>query len=199
MVARWSCQAWGPKTGFWEPAPDVALSGCWCSVYRQIGLIRSARPTGFEPVTSGFSTRRSWLPGPGGAGARPVDARASRASEAPAPALLPRGREARSKPRDDVGRALSQARVRDDCRCRRCGADRLRRWSPFRVAVARAREAVGHVGLGVCGEHGGDPDSIEFFDQVGLEYVSCSPYRMPIARVAAAQAAIRSAGSSHPT
>ena len=67
----------------------------------------------------------------------------------------------------------------------------------IRIAVARAREAVGDVGLGVCGEHGGDPDSIEFFDRVGLDYVSCSPYRVPIARVAAAQAAIRCAGASH--
>jgi pyruvate,orthophosphate dikinase len=44
--------------------------------------------------------------------------------------------------------------------------------------------------LGVCGEHGGDPDSIDFFHHSGLDYVSCSPYRVPIARVAAAQAAI---------
>ncbi|MDO5110105.1 MAG: hypothetical protein Q4D59_09265, partial [Erysipelotrichaceae bacterium] len=43
----------------------------------------------------------------------------------------------------------------------------------------------------VCGEHGGDPASIEFFNSVGLNYVSCSPYRVPIARLAAAQAAIR--------
>ena len=45
--------------------------------------------------------------------------------------------------------------------------------------------------LGVCGEHGGDPASIEFFNKVGLDYVSCSPYRVPIARLAAAQAAVR--------
>ena len=45
--------------------------------------------------------------------------------------------------------------------------------------------------LGVCGEHGGDPDSISFFEEVGLDYVSCSPYRVPAARLAAAQAAIR--------
>jgi pyruvate,orthophosphate dikinase len=50
----------------------------------------------------------------------------------------------------------------------------------------------GHPGLklGICGEHGGDPESIEFFHQAGLDYVSCSPYRVPIARIAAAQAAI---------
>jgi pyruvate, orthophosphate dikinase len=45
--------------------------------------------------------------------------------------------------------------------------------------------------LGVCGEHGGDPDSISFFNESGIDYVSCSPFRVPIARVAAAQAAIR--------
>jgi pyruvate,orthophosphate dikinase len=55
------------------------------------------------------------------------------------------------------------------------------------------REAHPGLKLGVCGEHGGDPDSIEFFDGAGLDYVSCSPPRVPIARVAAAQAAIRAA------
>ncbi len=49
--------------------------------------------------------------------------------------------------------------------------------------------------LGVCGEHGGDPDSIEFLDASGIDYVSCSPYRVPIARVAAAQSAIRARAS----
>ena len=46
--------------------------------------------------------------------------------------------------------------------------------------------------LGICGEHGGDPKSIEFFHEAGLNYVSCSPYRVPIARLAAAQAKIKS-------
>jgi pyruvate,orthophosphate dikinase len=44
--------------------------------------------------------------------------------------------------------------------------------------------------LGICGEHGGDPESIEFCNSVGLNYVSCSPYRVPVARLAAAQAAL---------
>jgi pyruvate,orthophosphate dikinase len=61
----------------------------------------------------------------------------------------------------------------------------------IRFAVERARAVAADLGLGVCGEHGGDPDSIDFFDRIGLDYVSCSPYRVPIARVAAAQAAIR--------
>ena len=45
--------------------------------------------------------------------------------------------------------------------------------------------------LGICGEHGGDPKSIDFFHNVGLDYISCSPYRVPIARLAAAQALIK--------
>ena len=64
------------------------------------------------------------------------------------------------------------------------------------IAVEAGRGANGELELGVCGEHGGDPDSIAFFHEVGLDYVSCSPYRVPIARVAAAQAAI-AAGQAH--
>jgi pyruvate,orthophosphate dikinase len=59
-----------------------------------------------------------------------------------------------------------------------------------RLASWTGREAKPDLKLGVCGEHGGDPDSIHFFQLAGLDYVSCSPYRVPIARVAAAQAAI---------
>ncbi len=59
-----------------------------------------------------------------------------------------------------------------------------------RLAAWVGREAKPDLKLGICGEHGGDPDSIEFFHMAGLDYVSCSPFRVPIARVAAAQAAI---------
>jgi pyruvate,orthophosphate dikinase len=59
-----------------------------------------------------------------------------------------------------------------------------------RLAAWVGREAKPDLKLGVCGEHAGDPDSIEFFQVAGLDYVSCSPYRVPIARVAAAQAAV---------
>ncbi|GAX83941.1 hypothetical protein CEUSTIGMA_g11365.t1 [Chlamydomonas eustigma] len=59
------------------------------------------------------------------------------------------------------------------------------------MAVERGREARPGIGLGICGEHGGDPASIAFFHKVGLDYVSCSPLRVPIARLAAAQAVIR--------
>ena len=60
-----------------------------------------------------------------------------------------------------------------------------------RMAVEKGRAAKAGIKLGVCGEHGGDPYSIAFFESVGLDYVSCSPYRVPIARLAAAQAAIK--------
>jgi pyruvate,orthophosphate dikinase len=58
------------------------------------------------------------------------------------------------------------------------------------MACAKGRAASAHLHLGVCGEHGGDPRSIAFFHQAGLDYVSCSPYRVPIARLAAARAAL---------
>ena len=59
------------------------------------------------------------------------------------------------------------------------------------MAVERGRETRGGIKLGICGEHGGDPASIGFCEQVGLDYVSASPYRVPIARLAAAQASLR--------
>ena len=62
----------------------------------------------------------------------------------------------------------------------------------MRIAVARGRAAKPQLKLGICGEHGGDPSSVEFCHQIGLDYVSCSPYRLPIARLAAAQAALKS-------
>ena len=63
--------------------------------------------------------------------------------------------------------------------------------SLVQMAVERGRKAKPSLKLGVCGEHGGDPASIGFFHKVGLSYVSCSPFRVPIARLAAAQAALR--------
>jgi pyruvate,orthophosphate dikinase len=59
-----------------------------------------------------------------------------------------------------------------------------------RIACERGRAARPGLKLGVCGEHGGDPASVAFFERAGLDYVSCSPYRVPIARLAAAQAAL---------
>ena len=60
----------------------------------------------------------------------------------------------------------------------------------IRHAVAAGREAQPSLEIGVCGEHGGDGPSVAFFHQLGLDYVSCSPYRVPAARLAAAQAAL---------
>ena len=58
------------------------------------------------------------------------------------------------------------------------------------TAVQKGRSVCAGIETGVCGEHGGDPASVAFFHRVGLDYVSCSPYRVPIARLAAAQAAL---------
>jgi pyruvate,orthophosphate dikinase len=62
-----------------------------------------------------------------------------------------------------------------------------------RIAVGKGRGTNPGLELGICGEHGGDPDSIEFCHMVGLDYVSCSPFRVPVARLAAAQAALAGA------
>jgi pyruvate,orthophosphate dikinase len=59
-----------------------------------------------------------------------------------------------------------------------------------KIAAEKGRRTRPNLKLGICGEHGGDPASIEFVDGVGLDYVSCSPYRTPIARLAAAQASL---------
>ena len=64
----------------------------------------------------------------------------------------------------------------------------------MRMAVEKGRRAKPDLLIGICGEHGGDPSSIEFCHQIGLDFVSCSPYRVPIARLAAAQAAIKHQG-----
>jgi pyruvate,orthophosphate dikinase len=63
--------------------------------------------------------------------------------------------------------------------------------SLMRIAVTKGRKRRKHLEMGICGEHGGEPRSIEFCHQIGLDYVSCSPYRVPIAKLAAAQAALR--------
>ena len=61
-----------------------------------------------------------------------------------------------------------------------------------KMAVEKGRSTRPDIKLGICGEHGGDPSSVEFCHNIGLTYVSCSPFRVPIARLAAAQAAIKS-------
>jgi pyruvate,orthophosphate dikinase len=66
-----------------------------------------------------------------------------------------------------------------------------------RIAAEEGRAASPGLKLGVCGEHGGDPESVHFFHEVGLDYVSCSPFRVPVARLEAGRAAVESAGSDH--
>ena len=56
--------------------------------------------------------------------------------------------------------------------------------------MEKGRKTKKNLKVGICGEHGGDPDSVDFCHRVGMDYVSCSPYRVPIARLAAAQAAL---------
>jgi len=63
-------------------------------------------------------------------------------------------------------------------------------------AVKLGRKTKPNLEIGICGEHGGDPSSVEFCYRVGMDYVSCSPYRVPIARLAAAQAAISGSDKS---
>ena len=65
----------------------------------------------------------------------------------------------------------------------------------MRIAVERGRGVKDDLKLGICGEHGGDPRSVTFCHGLGLHYVSCSPYRVPLARLAAAQAALKEAGA----
>ncbi|HEY3926292.1 MAG TPA: pyruvate, phosphate dikinase [Acidothermaceae bacterium] len=64
-----------------------------------------------------------------------------------------------------------------------------------RIAVEEGRASNPNLRIGICGEHGGDPDSIHFCDEVGLDYVSCSPFRIPVARLEAGRAALETAGS----
>ncbi|HQE17855.1 MAG TPA: pyruvate, phosphate dikinase, partial [Aggregatilineales bacterium] len=66
------------------------------------------------------------------------------------------------------------------------------------VAVKEGRATRPDLEIGICGEHGGDPASVEFCHKIGLNYVSCSPYRVPVARLAAAHAAIKEKGGPQP-
>jgi pyruvate,orthophosphate dikinase len=65
------------------------------------------------------------------------------------------------------------------------------------LGVARGRAAKPELEIGICGEHGGDPESIAFCHRVGLDYVSCSPFRLPLARLASAQAALAERGERY--
>lgn len=99
--------------------------------------------------------------------------------------------------RDDIGKFLAMYEEL-----------KLVGWNPFvtiddpgvgrlmEISVEEGREANPHLHLGICGEHGGDPDSVEFCERLGLDYVSCSPFRVPTARLAAGQAVLGAATSS---
>jgi pyruvate,orthophosphate dikinase len=67
----------------------------------------------------------------------------------------------------------------------------------MRIAVERGRSTKDDIKLGICGEHGGEPTSVAFCHDLGLDYVSCSPYRVPLARLAAAQAALSEEGAAY--
>ena len=60
----------------------------------------------------------------------------------------------------------------------------------MKIAVEKGRTTRPDLKIGICGEHGGEPDSVKFCHKIGLNYVSCSPFRVPVARLAAAQAAL---------
>ncbi len=60
----------------------------------------------------------------------------------------------------------------------------------MKIGVERGRKSRENLKIGICGEHGGDPASVMFCHEIGLDYVSCSPFRVPIARLAASQAAL---------
>jgi pyruvate, orthophosphate dikinase len=99
--------------------------------------------------------------------------------------------------RDDIGRFLAFYEERKlvpynpFVSIDRSGVGRL-----MKMSVEEGREANGKLHLGICGEHGGDPDSVVICHELGLDYVSCSPYRVPVARLAAAQAKLGAATTS---
>ncbi len=115
--------------------------------------------------------------------------------------------------RDRCPRCLSREVDQKTMKCRACGLqlsgtpENILDADPFatldqegvgglmRLAIERGRKGRPDIKLGICGEHGGDPASVAFCYDLGLDYVSCSPYRVPIARLAAAQAAIKTAGN----
>ncbi|MBQ6262552.1 MAG: pyruvate, phosphate dikinase, partial [Clostridia bacterium] len=94
--------------------------------------------------------------------------------------------------RDDAGKFLGayyEAKIFENdpfAKLDRIGVGKL-----MKMAIALGKESNPNLHIGICGEHGGDPSSVEFCNEIGLDYVSCSPFRVPIARLAAAQASIQ--------
>jgi pyruvate,orthophosphate dikinase len=94
--------------------------------------------------------------------------------------------------RDDAGKFLPsyyQSKIYESDPFARLDTNGVGKLMEMSVKLGRSTRPNLHVGI--CGKHGGDPSSIEFCHKIGLDYVSCSPYRVPIARLAAAQSAIR--------
>jgi pyruvate,orthophosphate dikinase len=98
--------------------------------------------------------------------------------------------------RDDIGKFLPdylEARILPVDPFQSIDADGVGRL--VRLSVEEGRGARRDLKVGICGEHGGDPASVDFFHRSGLDYVSCSPYRVPVARLAAAHASLREHGA----
>ena len=95
--------------------------------------------------------------------------------------------------RDDTGKILDEYRARGVYVADPFSSvDQLGVGLLIEDAVKKARQVKGAgIHIGVCGEHGGDPESVKFFHNIGMDSVSCSPFRVPIARLAAAQAAVK--------
>jgi pyruvate,orthophosphate dikinase len=94
--------------------------------------------------------------------------------------------------RDDAGKFLSsyyEKKIFENDPFAKLDQDGVGKLMDMAVVAGKATRP--NIHCGICGEHGGDPSSVEFCHQLGLDYVSCSPYRVPIARLAAAQAALR--------
>jgi pyruvate,orthophosphate dikinase len=101
--------------------------------------------------------------------------------------------------RDDLGPVLKKYRAEDIWAADPfVTVDREGVGTLMRIGVQEGRRTKPTLKIGICGEHGGDPASVAFCDELGLDYVSCSPYRLPIARLAAAQAALRAAPAASP-
>jgi pyruvate,orthophosphate dikinase len=116
--------------------------------------------------------------------------RRSRSSSASAPTTSPRRSTATRAmtPRPASSRATWRRRSSSDDPFQ--VLDRVGVGELMRMGVERGRTARPNLKIGICGEHGGEPSSVAFCDELGLDYVSCSPYRVPIARLAAAQSAL---------
>ena len=98
--------------------------------------------------------------------------------------------------RDDVPRVLAAYQAQDIYQVDPfVSIDREGVGAMVKIAVEKGRSQKPKLKLGICGEHGGDPASVAFCHELALDYVSCSPFRVPIARLAAAQAALRGKAS----